>query len=113
MENKHLSQLYTAAQCRELDRLVVEQHQVPGFDLMERAGRAAFRALLNRWPEAKSVSVVCGKGNNAGDGYIVAGLASQIGMRVQLCQLGEASVLAGDAANMNGEERPKGDSARF
>lgn len=65
---------------------------------MERAGRATFRALLDRWPEAKSVSVVCGKGNNAGDGYIVAGLAREIGMRVQLCQLGSAGVLATDAA---------------
>ncbi len=91
-------QLYTAAQCRELDRLAIEQHRVSGFDLMERAGRATFRALLDRWPEAKSVSVVCGKGNNAGDGYIVAGLAREIGMQVQLCQLGSASVLTGDAA---------------
>ena len=52
-----LSQLFTAAQCRELDRLAIEQHHISGFDLMERAGRATFRALLARWPEAKSVSV--------------------------------------------------------
>ncbi|MCZ6617433.1 MAG: NAD(P)H-hydrate dehydratase [Gammaproteobacteria bacterium] len=93
-----LSQLYTAAQCRELDRLAIAQHRIPGFELMLRAGRATFRALLDRWPEAGSVSVVCGKGNNAGDGYIVAGLASQIGMSVQLCQLGDAGALTGDAA---------------
>ncbi|MCZ6855745.1 MAG: NAD(P)H-hydrate dehydratase [Gammaproteobacteria bacterium] len=92
-----MSQLFTAAQCRELDRLAIAQHVISWFELMERAGRATFRALLDRWPEAKSVSVVCGKGNNAGDGYIVAGLAREIGMRVQLCQLGSASVLTGDA----------------
>lgn len=90
--------LYTAAQCRELDRVAVEDHGMPGFDLMQRAGRAAFRVLTQHWPEAASITVCCGKGNNAGDGYLVAGLAQQAGLRVTLVQLGDPAALRGDAA---------------
>lgn len=65
---------------------------------MQRAGRAAFRELLDRWPECRRVAVCCGKGNNAGDGYLVAGLAREIGLEVTLWQLGDAADLQGDAA---------------
>jgi NAD(P)H-hydrate epimerase len=65
---------------------------------MLRAGRAAFAELLARWPEAGSLSICCGKGNNAGDGYIIAGLALEIGVSVELVQLGDAGELRGDAA---------------
>jgi hydroxyethylthiazole kinase-like uncharacterized protein yjeF len=71
---------------------------LPGFELMGRAGRAAFAELLSRWPDARSLSVCCGKGNNAGDGYIIAGLALEIGISVQLVALGDAGELRGDAA---------------
>lgn len=90
--------LYTAAQCRELDRLAVEEHGMAGFELMQRAGRAAFRELLQRWPDAASIAVCCGKGNNAGDGYVVAGLACQTGLDVVVHQLGAAAGLSGAAA---------------
>jgi len=89
--------LYTAAGCRELDRLVVEEQGIGGFELMQRAGRAAFRVLLDRYPEVRRVAVCCGKGNNAGDGYLVAGLAREIGLDVTVWQLGDAAELAGDA----------------
>ncbi len=93
-----LIQLYTAAQCRELDRLAIEDYGMPGFTLMMRAGQAAFRQLIQRWPEALRLAVFCGKGNNAGDGYIVAGLARETGMTVELVQLGDPADLRGDAA---------------
>jgi len=93
-----LERLYTGVECRELDRIAIEECGIPGFDLMERAGRATFAELLARWPEARSVSVCCGKGNNAGDGYIIAGLALQVGMSVELIQLGDPGELRGDAA---------------
>ncbi|MFU8814129.1 MAG: NAD(P)H-hydrate dehydratase [Pseudomonadales bacterium] len=93
-----LPALYTAAQCRELDRLAIHDHGMPGFELMQRAGRAAFVELLHRWPEARRVAVCCGKGNNAGDGYILAGLAREGGFDVVLWQLGDPGELAGDAA---------------
>ncbi len=93
-----MTNLYTSAQCRELDRLMIEQEGVAGFDLMRRAGQAAFDELVHRWPGVRSVSICCGKGNNAGDGYIIAGLAREIGLDVQLLQVGDASKLRGDAA---------------
>ncbi len=89
--------VFTAAQSRELDRLA-QQHGVPGIVLMKRAGRAAWTTLRARWPEADAITVVCGRGNNAGDGYIVAGCAVSAGIGVQLVQLGRADALEGDAA---------------
>jgi NAD(P)H-hydrate epimerase len=103
-----LPALYTAAQCRELDRLAIEEHALAGFELMQRAGRAAFRELVDRWPQARRITVCCGKGNNAGDGYIVAGLARDIGFEVTLWQLGDAAALAGDAARARDWARQKG-----
>ena len=72
---------------------------IPGIVLMKRAGRAAWTALQERWPAPPHITVVCGRGNNAGDGYIVAGCALSSGARVQLIQLGAASALRGDAAS--------------
>jgi ADP-dependent NAD(P)H-hydrate dehydratase / NAD(P)H-hydrate epimerase len=103
-----LPELYSAAQCRELDRLAIETHGIPGFELMLRAGRTAFHELLRCWPEARHVAVCCGKGNNAGDGYIVAGLAVQSGLRVTLWQLGSARDLAGDAGRARDWARERG-----
>jgi NAD(P)H-hydrate epimerase len=93
-----LERLYTRSQCQELERIAIEEFAIPGFELMQRAGRAAFAELLDRWPQARSLSICCGKGNNAGDGYIVAGLALGVGLRIELVQLGGAAALSGDAA---------------
>ena len=90
--------LFTAAQSRALDRLAIERHGIPGIVLMKRAGRAAWSTLQQRWPHIDSISVVCGRGNNAGDGYIVAGCARASRTAVQLIQLGSAAALTGDAA---------------
>ncbi len=89
--------LHTAAQCRDLDRRAIDTG-IPGFELMRRAGEAAFRELLARWPDASRLAVCCGKGNNAGDGYLVAGLARRLGMQVRLFQIGDPAELKGDAA---------------
>ena len=96
--SKPLNTLYTAGQCRALDRLAIEQQGVSGFALMERAGRAAFEAVLHHWPAVRRMTICCGRGNNAGDGYIVAGFARQMGFAVELLQLGDAAALMGDAA---------------
>ncbi len=90
-------ELYGAADCRALDRSAIDDFGIPGFELMQRAGRAAFRVLLDRWPGVRRLTVCCGKGNNAGDGYLVAGLAREIGLDVTLWQLGDPAELAGDA----------------
>lgn len=93
-----MTRVYTAAECRELDRLAIEDYGVPGFTLMCRAGEAAFRTLVGRWPDARRLAIYCGKGNNAGDGYIIAGLAREALLDVSLIQLGDAADLRGDAA---------------
>lgn len=89
--------LYTAAQVRELDRRTIEDHGVPGYDLMKRAARATFDALHERWPTGP-VTVVCGAGNNAGDGYVVARLAKNAGREVVVYALVDPAKLRGDAA---------------
>ncbi len=90
--------LYRAEQVRALDRLAIEVHGIPGQALMERAGRAAFAALRVRWPEARAITVCCGAGNNGGDGYVMARLATEAGLSVQLIALKDPEALTGDAA---------------
>ena len=90
--------LYTAESVRELDRRAIEEYGIPGIVLMKRAGESAFRQLLGRWPDTRVVTVYCGGGNNGGDGYIIAGLAAQRGLRVRVIQLVGAEKLTGDAA---------------
>ena len=90
--------LYTAAQVRELDRLSIEAAGIPGYTLMTRAGEASWQVLRSNWPAARRVSILCGTGNNGGDGYVVARLALAAGMQVQLLQLGDAARIRGDAA---------------
>ncbi len=65
--------------------------------LMQRAGRAAWDLLRQRWPDARQVLVACGTGNNGGDGYVLACLAHRAGLQVQVVHLpgrGPASLLA-------------------
>ena len=91
------SRVYTGAETRALDRRAIDEFGIPGFVLMHRAGVAAFRHLRQRWPQARRITVVCGAGNNAGDGYIVAGAAADAGLGVQLVQVGDPQRIAGDA----------------
>jgi len=95
------SPLYSANQVRELDRRAIEVHRVPGAELMLRAGKAAFRALRVRFPRARRIAVVCGPGNNGGDGYVVARLAKASGLEPLVLTVG-APREAGDAAQMRG-----------
>lgn len=89
--------LYRAAEVRELDRIVIQQFGIPGIDLMNRAGSAAFDELCSRWPEARRIVVICGAGNNGGDGYVVARLASEKGFAVTVMALSDPDGLKGDA----------------
>ena len=89
--------LYTPAQVRDLDSIVIEEHEISGAVLMERAGTAAFNLMQQRWPEAKNVVVICGTGNNGGDGFVVARLAYEKQYQVKVYQLGDASNIQGDA----------------
>ena len=89
--------LYRAAQVRELDRITIQERGIPGFELMSRAGAAVFECVRNKWPDAQSVAVFSGSGNNAGDGYIIAGLALKAGLKVYVYAVSEPEMLKGDA----------------
>jgi len=82
---------------RELDRIAIDEQGIPGIELMERAGQAAFDALRQRWPRVRDVAVVCGTGNNGGDGFVVARLARLAGFDVTVWQVGDAVRIRGDA----------------
>ena len=90
-------ELYRAAQVRELDRIAIEERGIPGYTLMGRAGEAAFELLRQRWPQARRIAVVCGGGNNGGDGYVVARLARKAGLDVLVLTLADPDGLRGAA----------------
>jgi len=83
--------LYTVEQVRALDRAAIDVHGVAGFTLMQRAAAAAFALLRRRWPQARRILVLAGSGNNGGDAFLVAALALQAGMQVQLVALDGAT----------------------
>ena len=90
--------IYTADQVRGLDRTAIEEFGIPSYTLMCRAAEAAVAALRQRWPAAQSLAVYCGAGNNAGDGYVVARLASELGLQVRVITVVAPDRLSGDAA---------------
>ncbi|WP_456267840.1 NAD(P)H-hydrate dehydratase [Kushneria sp. AK178] len=92
------ARLYSARQVQALDQRTIEQG-VPGFALMMQAGHAALDEIVTRWPEARRLYVMCGSGNNAGDGYVVAALAHRRGLEVQLVALRPPEQLQGEAGD--------------
>jgi hydroxyethylthiazole kinase-like uncharacterized protein yjeF len=89
--------LFRAAQVRELDRIAIEEFKIPGYQLMCRAGSAVFGCISEKWPQAKSMTVYCGSGNNAGDGYVIARLALEAGLGAMAIYAGDPEKLKGDA----------------
>ncbi|MBT3401471.1 MAG: NAD(P)H-hydrate dehydratase [Rhodospirillaceae bacterium] len=90
------TELLTVAQMYRADAAAVD-HGVSSLELMERAGAAIADALDARWPRGH-VLVLCGPGNNGGDGFVAARLLTERGRDVALGLLGEIDDLAGDAA---------------
>jgi ADP-dependent NAD(P)H-hydrate dehydratase / NAD(P)H-hydrate epimerase len=86
----------TAAEMREADRRAIEERGVPGLVLMENAGAAVAAALRQRFEEAESVAVLCGKGNNGGDGFVAARQLLDLATDVYL--LARHGDVKGDAA---------------
>ena len=93
---------------REIERLAIEEGGLPGAELMERAGAGSFRALVRHWPGARRVAVVCGAGNNGGDGFVVARLAREAGFVVRTLVVGDLGRLGPDASAMLGAMREAG-----
>jgi NAD(P)H-hydrate epimerase len=91
-----LDPLPDAAQQRELDRWVIEDLGTPSVALMERAGGGLARVVGERCPEGRIV-IVCGKGNNGGDGFVAARLLHDAGRDVDVLTLAEPGELRGDA----------------
>ncbi len=89
--------LYRAEQVRELDRLAIDYYGISGNSLMGAAGQAVFDEIRSRFPRARSIALMCGGGNNAGDGYVVARLARQAGLTVELHHLVDPCELTGEA----------------
>lgn len=89
--------LYSAAQVRELDSRLIAAG-TSGYELMQRAAHAAWRALRRRWADVEHVTVLTGRGNNAGDGYLIAALAQRAGRQARIYTVGDPQQLQGDAA---------------
>ncbi|HEX7817012.1 NAD(P)H-hydrate dehydratase [Dyella sp.] len=92
----HRQALYTVDQVRALDRRAIEQLGIPGYELMHRAAMAALTRLRRHWPSARRLAVYAGKGNNGGDGFLLAALAAEAGLHVDVWAVAGAS--QGDAA---------------
>lgn len=105
------SSVFTPEVVRELDRRAIEDRGIPGYTLMCRAGRAAFDATRDRYPAAAKWVVVCGAGNNAGDGYVIARLARAAGLQVQVIAVSDPDGLGGDAARAWHDFRDAGGTA--
>jgi len=104
--------VYTPAQVRELERRAIEQHGISGYELMCRAGQAAFEAGLARFTQARHWLVLCGAGNNAGDGYVIARLARAAGCEVTVVAVADPLGLKGDARAAFEDFRAAGGAAK-
>lgn len=99
--------LHTAEQSRAVDRCAIEEHGLPGPLLMARAARAAFEGLLERSPEPELLQVLCGPGNNGGDGLLLAMLAQGRGIPVRVYRL-DGPPRTGDAQQAAARARRAG-----
>lgn len=109
-------EVYPAASVRAMDRRAIEEGGMPGYELMQRAGGAALAAMQRHWPAARVIAVLCGPGNNGGDGYVVARFARAAGLDVRVIAVSDPQRLRGDAARAHadfaaagGRAEPPGD----
>jgi NAD(P)H-hydrate epimerase len=91
--------ILTSAQMRDADRRTIEEIGIPGIVLMENAGRQVVAAMEASFEELeeRQVAVLCGRGNNGGDGFVVARTLAQRGVDVSVFVLGDLSQIKGDA----------------
>ena len=90
----------TAAEMREIDRVTTETYGVPSLTLMENAGTGVASFILERYPQSHRITVICGKGNNGGDGFVVARKLHDAGRVVEVILLARPDELKGDAVVM-------------
>jgi hydroxyethylthiazole kinase-like uncharacterized protein yjeF len=92
--------IVSAAEMREIDRVTSERFGVPSITLMENAGSAVARFVLSDYPQAERIGILCGKGNNGGDGFVAARKLVEAGRAVRVLLLAGPEELRGDAAIM-------------
>lgn len=100
--------LYSTAQVRALDAYAIEKLGIPGYTLMKRAGEAALRYLRTRFPVAHRIVIVCGAGNNGGDGYVLARFAQAAGLTVTTLAATSPDKLRADARQAYEDLRASG-----
>ena len=86
----------TRDQVRQVDQIAIEQYGVPGIVLMENAGRGAAE-IIDQIAGSGTIAILCGSGNNAGDGYVVARHLQLAGRDVRIISIVECASLRGDA----------------
>jgi len=79
--------LYNVDSVVQLEQIAINQFAIPAYTLMKSAGEAVFNVIQTKYPLCKNVLVLCGAGNNAGDGYVAARLAKQAGFTVHVISL--------------------------
>ncbi len=96
-----MPELLTAAQMRDIENAAIRSGKVTGLELMERAGQGVVDAILREWPvlsePGQRAVILCGPGNNGGDGYVVARLLHQMDWRVDVFLYGDPEKLPPDA----------------
>lgn len=96
-----MTELLTAAEMRAAEQAAFQSGQATGLELMERAGAGVVDAVLSRWPELtegrRSAVLLCGPGNNGGDGYVIARLLHGAGWDLRVLALGDPAKLPPDA----------------
>lgn len=99
MHNLKSNFIYSSKQIQQLEKLAWE-NGLSNLTLMERAGASAYQKLRKIWPQAKHIHVFCGSGNNGGDGYALAKLAKQDGLKVTIWQIGDIAEIKNPAKEM-------------
>jgi len=91
-------QVLSAAEMQACDRATTERFGIPSLDLMRAASAAVAALARERFPRARRITVLCGRGNNGGDGMMAARLLADAGLEVTTLLLGAPGLLTGDAA---------------
>ena len=108
MMERSSCKLYTAEQVRGIDYVAIHEIGIAGYELMCRAGAAVLDEARKRYPSARRWLIMCGPGNNGGDGYVVARLASELGIDVTVCSMVDPRELKGDAARASSDWQFRG-----
>lgn len=89
--------LYSVDSVVQLEKIAINQFNIPAYELMKRAGCAVFNLLTTKYTRHKKILVLCGAGNNTGDGYVVAKLGKQAGFDIHVVSLINPESLKGEA----------------